>query len=96
MRQERGWDSYELEYWVISGQAGHNNQTSPPSVLSNGFWGYFPWIKQLRQLAKPPTSSSEVKNEWNCTYTSIYPHVCYWLLLQGGIMQSVPFTVTIF
>ena len=45
-----------------------------PSLLFSGCQGSFSWVKQVgHEVDHSPPSSSEVRNEWNFTFT---PHIC--------------------
>jgi hypothetical protein len=54
----------------------------PPSFLSNGYWGLFPWgVKQQdREADLSPPTSAEVKKTWIYTSTPPYAFMAYFLI----------------
>jgi hypothetical protein len=53
----------------------------PPSLLSNGYKGFFPWGKAAGDEADhSPPSSAVVKNEWSYTSTPQYVFMAWCLV----------------
>lgn len=43
-----------------------------PSLLFNGYRGFFPGVKRTgRQVNHSPPSSDDIKNKWSCTTTTL-------------------------
>jgi hypothetical protein len=72
----RGWKFFS------SPLPGPDRLWDPPSLLPNGYQGYFPWgiKRQGREADHSPPSSAEVNNAWS--YTSTPP-----IRLHGEVLS---------
>jgi hypothetical protein len=68
---------------------------SPPSILSNGYRGLFPWgVKRPgREADHSPHSSAEAKNAWSYTFIPQYAFMTMWsVIAQGQLYIYFKFT----
>jgi hypothetical protein len=65
----------------------------PPSLLFNGYQGYFPELKwQGHEVNHSLTCSAEIKNEWSCTYPPfvIWTGAIFYLFMNDILLFPFP------
>jgi len=68
----------------------------PPSLLSNGYQGFFPWgvTRPGRETDNLPPSSAEVKNAWSYPSTSQYAFMAY-CSIKGSTGTTLPLEIQV-